>query len=321
MKATALPQRRGRHRICAAGALAALALPLAACTSGYRDGPDPLTPLVEQTRSAADAAHALAGSPAAEQPDVAQQVGDALDRQAEALRAEVRRQNSPGDNEANPPATQADGLAALRGRLQQQQDRAGQLVVALPRHRAGLVGAVAAGSAQLQQLDPALGADQPSATDEAASQVAPLPKDAVAGAQEALDAEHAAVWVYGLAGAFLPDGFDTAVSGGEAKHTDRRDACERVIGASGATPRVAKPAYVTPEPVTDSASAMRTVATAETDATRAWHGVLERTDDAALRTIAARALSGSAVRETQWRAEADIQPATTPLPGRDASSG
>jgi len=67
--------------------------------------------------------------------------------------------------------------------------------------------------------------------------------------------------------------------------------------------------------VTDAASAKNVVAAAESDATNAWRGVLQGTDDAQLRSIALKAMLGSARRGTRWRIAAGESPTAIALPG------
>ncbi|NIJ12854.1 hypothetical protein FHU38_003198 [Saccharomonospora amisosensis] len=302
-----------RRDLLRATALAALTAPVAAaCSGGYDDSPDPLLPLLLRATSDAEAAGALA---APEQADLANQVAQARSAQARALRAEVDRLNRPVPESAPsaPPRT-VDSIEALGRRLADARRQAAELVPKLPRYRAGLVGSVAAGCAGLQQLAPALGAEQPGEVSHVVT--GGLAQESVAALQEALAAEHAAVWVYGLVSAFLPDDFGKGIEAGADAHRDRRDACERVLTAAGATPRPAEPAYLPPQPVTGTESAQAVVITAETDAARAWHGVLEHSDDARLRVLATQALVGSATRCTSWRMEAGVSPAAVALPGR-----
>ncbi|WP_228714230.1 ferritin-like domain-containing protein [Prauserella endophytica] len=306
-----------RRALLRGAALAALAIPVAAtasaCDTGYDDSPDPLLPLLEQAEADAAAASALAGSDPGV-AELARQVATARTTQADALRTEVDRLNKPRPEQSTPPSRSVADVAALARRLADARERAAGLVPGLPAYRAGLVGSVAAGCAAVQQLAPELGAGQPGEVERPST--GSLPAEAVDALQQALAAEHAAVWVYGLVSAFLPADFEKGLGAGAAAHRDRRDACERVLTGAGADPRPPEPAYPPPEPVTDEASATRLVVTAETDAASAWHGVLERTDDAALRRLATQALIGSATRCTSWRMEAGEQPAAVALPGR-----
>ncbi|SDC31966.1 ferritin-like domain-containing protein [Actinokineospora iranica] len=144
----------------------------------------------------------------------------------------------------------------------------------------------------------------------------PLPQDTLAAVQQALGAEHAAVWAYGLVSAFLPASFDKPIGEGATAHRARRDATARLLGAAGAIPEPAEPAYLPPQPVTDQASALALLVSAEQDGTVAWRAVLERTDDADVRKNAADALTESAVRATRWRKAAGVHPATPAMPGQ-----
>ncbi|GLZ40076.1 ferritin-like domain-containing protein [Actinokineospora sp. NBRC 105648] len=145
---------------------------------------------------------------------------------------------------------------------------------------------------------------------------APLPQDTLAAVQAALGAEHAAVWVYGLVSAFLPASFDAPILAGTTAHRARRDATERLLGSAGAVPQAAEPAYLPPKPVTNQASALELLVGAEQDGTVAWRAVLERTDDADVRKIAAEALTETAVRAVRWRKLAGLAPLTPSMPGQ-----
>jgi Domain of unknown function (DUF4439) len=140
-----------------------------------------------------------------------------------------------------------------------------------------------------------------------------IPVDAL---QAALAAEHAAVWVYGLAGAFVLDELTSQLNEATVAHQARRDATERTLIDAGARPVPAEPGYLTPEPVTDAASALRLAITAETDAAAAWRSVVERSPaEPELRGAALAALTQAAVRATRWRATAVAPPLTVPFPG------
>lgn len=302
---------RTRRDVLRLSALAALGVPLAACRTGYSTDPDPLALLAEQATADAAAANALAAGSSTE-AGLARQVAAVRTEHGRALQAEVDRLNRPKSavQVVNPPDI---GLAGLKQRLATAREQAEKLVPDLERYRAGLVAAVAAGCAGLQQLDDALGPGADPGTVEPSASV--VPEDAVAPLQKALDAEHAAVWVYGLVSAFLPANYTAGVADGSHEHQDRRDACVRMLDAAGATPDVPEPAYITPKPVADATSAKSVVATAESDAATAWAGVLDGTDDKALRAVALTALLGSARRGTRWRQAAGESPAVVALIG------
>ncbi|MGH3933187.1 MAG: ferritin-like domain-containing protein [Pseudonocardiaceae bacterium] len=143
--------------------------------------------------------------------------------------------------------------------------------------------------------------------------VGQVPLDAL---QSALAAEHAAVWAYGLVGAFLADELADQLVEAAVAHRARRDGIERVLIDAGVPPVPAEPAYLIPEPVTDNASALRLTITVETDTAAAWRSVIERGPaEPSLRRAALDGLTGAAVRAARWRAAAGSAPVTVPFPG------
>ncbi|MEV6913081.1 ferritin-like domain-containing protein [Amycolatopsis sp. NPDC051071] len=303
-----LPSRRTFLRV---GALAALAVPLAAaCGPGYDESPDPLAPLLRAADTDAAGAKALTGAEA-------EAVAATRAAHAAALKTEVDRLNRPKPAQSGPAETPASSVDGLKEQLALARKQAEQLVPSLPRYRAGLVASIAAGCAALQQSSDKLGrGDDAGAVEVPAG--AQLNQEGTEAVQQALAAEHAAIWVYGLVSAYLPAAFTSAVARGAGEHVKRRDVCERMLSAAGQTPPGPEAAYVPPKPVTEANSAMELVATAESDVTAAWLGVIDRTDDAALRGTALNALIGSARRGTAWRAEFGAKPVAIAMPGQSA---
>ncbi len=143
-----------------------------------------------------------------------------------------------------------------------------------------------------------------------------LDEAATAALQDALAAEHAALWSYGLAVAFLGPQQSARAREDAAEHLRLRGALETTLTQLGVRPVSAQPAYATPQPVGDAASAAVLAVVAETDALAAWRSVLERTEDRALRRAALDALVGGALRCARWRASTDALPAVPVFPGR-----
>lgn len=310
---TGRPTDLTRRAALRAGALAALAVPLAACGPGYDESPDPLQPLLAAAEADAAAARALAKGKDA---DAAGQLADARAAHAAALKSEVDRLNRPKPSSSPTPPAPAS-LGELKERLATARKQAEDLVGGLPRYRAGLVAAVAAGCAALQRIAPALGPGEDAPKPPVAAAGA-VPAEAVDPLQVALAAEHAAVWVYGLVSAFLPADFGDAEKSGAAEHAVRRDLLQTMLSASGATPVAPEPAYVPKKPVTDAKSAALVVATAEADCASAWLAVVNHTDDANLRTTALHALVAASRRGTPWRSEAGEKPTAIAMPGQTA---
>jgi hypothetical protein len=133
--------------------------------------------------------------------------------------------------------------------------------------------------------------------------------------QEALAAEHAAVYGYGVLGAHLVGVQQTAARDAEQAHRGRRDALTEQLTTAGATPTPAAPAYRLPSPVRDAAGALALALTLEERTGNVWGAALPDlggTD----RSTALAALADCAVRATGWRRAAGKAPATVPFPGR-----
>jgi hypothetical protein len=148
-----------------------------------------------------------------------------------------------------------------------------------------------------------------SARDAAADQLAAL--------QQALSAEHAAVYGYGIAGGRLTGAEETAAAAAFATHEGRRDIVARLIRDNGGTPVAALPAYRPRTPVTDRRSALRLAVAMEEDCAAAYVGVLGTSEGQGLRRSAAAWLADAAVRDQQWRVRlgAAALGAMPPLPG------
>lgn len=139
---------------------------------------------------------------------------------------------------------------------------------------------------------------------------------AAAALQDALAAEHAALWVYSLIVAFLPTAQLALARADDEAHRELRGAVEATLTQIGTRPISAQPAYATPKPVTDGASAAALAVVAETDALGAWRSVAERTTDRGLRQAAINALSEGTLRCARWRAVVNTPPAIPTFPGR-----
>jgi Domain of unknown function (DUF4439) len=143
-----------------------------------------------------------------------------------------------------------------------------------------------------------------------------IDKTAVDALQDALAAEHAAVWCYTLIPAFLPaDQVPTARSDADA-HRALRGQLEQTLSDIGVQPVSAQPAYQTPKPVVDGPSAAALAVVAETDTLAAWRSVVERTPERVLRQAALDVLTKGTLRCAVWRTVVNDQPAILVFPGR-----
>ena len=134
--------------------------------------------------------------------------------------------------------------------------------------------------------------------------------------QDALAVEHAALWCYGLALAYLDTEQVGRARDDEAAHRDLRAGLERLLTEAGQRPVSAQPAYAPPQKVVDAASAARLVVVAETDVLAAWRSLVEHTGDESLRRAGLVALSRGTVRCARWRAVTGAAPAVPVFPGR-----
>jgi hypothetical protein len=146
---------------------------------------------------------------------------------------------------------------------------------------------------------------------------------AVDGAwQQALAAEHKAVFGYGVLGPRLAtDAQITLARSSVASHEKLRDVAEALLVARAQQPVAPAADYPDLYPVPSPAAAERLAITLEQTAAAAWRHAYAVTADAllsdanGLRAQAQRALTDSAVRATRWRISSGATPATVPFPG------
>jgi hypothetical protein len=318
-----------RRSVLRFGALAILAPPaLAACTpSPTTQAPDVLQPLVTSARADVATANAAAAAFAADAATF-QVVAQVRQQHATALQNEIDRaaattaqpSTSATTAPAQPPSSSAAAASTLLQSLGSAAQQAANLALTVPRYRAGLLGSVSAGCASLAE---ALGATQPTAAGTDAlipagstPQKTALPTDTGNALQQALAAEHAAVWVCGTVTAFVTGVTAADVVNATLAHQIRRDDTEAVLSSGGLTPQQAEPAYRTPQPITDQSSALAALAVAESDAEVAWRAVLENTDSADIRKVGIAGLTGAVLWQTRWRRLAGQTPSSVAMPGQ-----
>lgn len=146
----------------------------------------------------------------------------------------------------------------------------------------------------------------------------PLAIDEVAidALQDVLTAEHAALWCYSLAVAFLSPARAEQARTDAEEHRELRSKVAQTLTEFGQRPVSAQPAYATPQPVKDGVSAAALVVVAETDAMAAWRSVLERSTLPELRQVALDTLTDTTVRCARWRAVLGLTPTIPVFPGR-----
>ena len=122
----------------------------------------------------------------------------------------------------------------------------------------------------------------------------------VAGLQEALAAEHACVYGYGVAGARADQADEARARAGFNAHRTRRDALEQAIRAEGAEPVAALGSYDLPEP-TPTGATVRAFAAGLEDGAAGAYADLVAAARGPLRESAVAWLAEAAVRAAGWR--------------------
>ena len=134
---------------------------------------------------------------------------------------------------------------------------------------------------------------------------------------EALRAEQAAIFAYGVIGAHLDGSTVELAQAAELAHRTRRDALLIRLSSKGATPPPADPVYNLPYAVSDRASALKLAITVEERCAAIWRLVLPDTNGDE-RKLGLDALVDCATRSTRFRATAGTSPTTVAFPGKSA---
>lgn len=134
--------------------------------------------------------------------------------------------------------------------------------------------------------------------------------------QAALDAEHAAVYSYGVIAAYANIDRARLVAEFSAAHRARRDATADLIRAGGTEPDAPAAAYPPPFTVDDPIPAAKLAVAVETDAAAVWRAVAEHAGTDEVRGIAVEALTEAALRRARWQAILGANPSTVAFPGR-----
>ncbi|WP_028476550.1 ferritin-like domain-containing protein [Nocardia sp. CNY236] len=132
--------------------------------------------------------------------------------------------------------------------------------------------------------------------------------------ENALIAEHGAIFAYGVVAAYAAPGRAALVAEHTAAHRARRDATADTLAESGTTPHP-DAAYLAPFPVTDPVSAARLATAVESDTAVAWRAVVERSSSETIRGSGIDALTDAAVRLATWQSILGTNPTTVAFPG------
>lgn len=147
--------------------------------------------------------------------------------------------------------------------------------------------------------------------------------DALAAAQAALAAEHAAVYGYGVVGGRVGEQRRAEARQAWDAHRAGRDRLRRVVRELDGTPEPAPAGYTLPFAVPDADAAVRLAAELE-DRVAAVYADLVRSARGDRRRDAAAALREAAVRSARWRGTGVAFPGLTERGGsaeRDSADG
>jgi hypothetical protein len=122
----------------------------------------------------------------------------------------------------------------------------------------------------------------------------------ISALQAALAAEHAAVYGYGVAGAYLTGTAVVTATADWNAHQIARDTLETMLRQRGAQPVASAPAYQLPHKVSGPVSAAALAVLLENRVTAAYLGVVA-VSDPAVRGFGARAMATAAGRAASWR--------------------
>jgi hypothetical protein len=133
--------------------------------------------------------------------------------------------------------------------------------------------------------------------------------------QDALAAEHTAVWGYGVVGAALGLSAQQPAVDAQEAHRDVRDRLVALLEQRKADPVPAKAGYTLPFPVLSAVDAAKLAVVLEDGVASAWVHVLGAAADHDVRSLAVDTLSATEVRAVAWRTVAGQTPVTSAFPG------
>ena len=142
------------------------------------------------------------------------------------------------------------------------------------------------------------------------------PADAANGALfDAIAAEHATIYGYGLVSAHSTPDVNDLVSTAMAEHRDRREGAIALLKARSIDPPLPAAGYQLPIEVDNPTDAANLAVRMEEDAAVAWRAVLEQATDEKDRAFAVTALTQCAVTAAKWSRVLGISPITVAFPG------
>lgn len=132
---------------------------------------------------------------------------------------------------------------------------------------------------------------------------------------DAVAAEHAAIYGYGLVSPHVLPDDNELVSQALAEHRDRREAAVALLNERSVKVPLPAVGYQLPIVVDSPTSAARLAVRMESDCAVAWRAVLEQTDIEQDRAFGGTALTQCAVMAARWRKVLGAWPVTEAFPG------
>jgi hypothetical protein len=142
------------------------------------------------------------------------------------------------------------------------------------------------------------------------------PKDpAEAALFDAVVAEHAAIYGYGIVSAHVMPEQNDLVSQALLEHRDRREMALAMLTERSVKVPLPAAGYQLPMPVTKSTEAAKLAIRMESDCAVAWRAVMEQSDSEQDRAFGLKALTQCAVMAARWRQVLGAWPVTEAFPG------
>lgn len=142
------------------------------------------------------------------------------------------------------------------------------------------------------------------------------PEDAgQAALYDAVVAEHAAIYGYGMVSAHSLPTRNELVSQAVAEHRDRREAAIALLTEQSVKAPLPAIGYQLPIAVNTPTDAAKLAVRIEDDCAVAWRAVLEQSESEQQRAFAVTALTQCAVMAARWRRVLSAWPVTRAFPG------
>ena len=142
------------------------------------------------------------------------------------------------------------------------------------------------------------------------------PADAGAAALfDAVAAEHAAIYGYGIVSAHSSPEENDLVSSAMAEHRERREAAIAMLTGRSAKAPLPAAGYQLPIPVNNPTDAANLAVRMEADCAVAWRAVVEQGGSEQDRAFGVTALTEAAVTGARWKQVLGTRPVTVAFPG------